>query len=143
MREVRRSALVSYTALQMFDLVADVERYPEFLPWCSGASVIEREGEHVIARLALARGRTRAEFTTRNRLVTGEFLEMHLVEGPFTMLDGRWDFRQIGGSGSRVELLMRFETRSSLAGLLLGPTFESICNQLVDAFVRRARSVYV
>jgi len=142
MREVRRSALVRYTALQMFDLVADVERYPEFLPWCSGAAVLEREGEHVLARLALSRSGGTAEFTTRNRLVTGEFLEMHLVDGPFTMLDGRWDFRPIAEAGSRVELLMRFETRSSIAGLLLGPTFESICNQLVDAFVRRAREVY-
>lgn len=142
MREVRRSALVPYSALQMFDLVADVERYPEFLPWCSRAEVLERHGEHVVARLSLARGRTEAQFTTRNRLVTGEFLEMRLLEGPFTSLDGRWDFRPIARAGSRVELAMRFETRSSLAGLLLGPTFESICNQLVDAFGHRARVIY-
>ena len=142
MREVTRSALVPFSALQMFDLVADVERYPEFLPWCSGAEVLEREGEHVTARLALSRHGADARFTTRNRLVSGEFLEMHLVDGPFTELDGRWDFRPIGDAGSRVELNMRFETRNSLAGLMLGPAFEAICNQLVDAFGRRAREVY-
>lgn len=142
MPEIRRSALVPHTALQMFDLVADVERYPEFLPWCARAEVLAREGEHVVARLVLAHSRARTEFTTRNRLVTGEFLEMRLVDGPFTMLEGRWDFRPIADAGSRVELVMRFETRSSLAGLLLGPTFESICNQLVDAFGRRARAIY-
>lgn len=142
MREVTRSALVPFSALQMFDLVADVERYPEFLPWCASAEVLEREGEHVTARLALSRGGADARFTTRNRLVSGEYLEIHLVEGPFTALDGRWDFRPIGKAGSRVELQIRFETRNSLAGLVLGPAFEAICNQLVDAFGRRAREVY-
>jgi ribosome-associated toxin RatA of RatAB toxin-antitoxin module len=142
MREVSRSALVPYTAAQMFDLVADVERYPEFLPWCSRAEVLERAGEEVTARLALSRGRASARFTTRNRLVAGEYLEMRLLDGPFNALEGRWDFRPIGDSGSRVELRMQFETQGSVAGLVLGPVFEGICNQLVDAFGRRARQVY-
>lgn len=142
MREVKRSAIVPYTAPQMFDLVADVERYPEFLPWCAGAAVLARDAETVTARLALARGRVSATFTTRNRLVASEYLEMQLLEGPFNALEGRWDFRAIGEEGSRVELSMSFETRGSLTGLVLGPIFEGICNQLVDAFGRRARQVY-
>lgn len=142
MREVRRSALVPYTVAQMYELVADVERYPEFLPWCSDATVLEREGEHVVARLSLARGRARASFTTTNRLVAGEFLEMRLLDGPFTALDGRWDFKAIGEAGSRVDLRVVFETRGSLAGLVLAPVFEGVCNQLVDSFARRARQVY-
>ena len=142
MREVRRSALLPYSATQVFDLVAEVERYPEFLPWCTGAAVLVREGEQVTAELALARGAARARFTTRNRLVPGQYLEMRLLEGPFRALEGRWDFLPIGEAGSRVELLMRFETQSSLAGLVLGPVFEGICNQLVDSFARRARQIY-
>lgn len=142
MREVKRSAIVPYSATQMYDLVADVERYPEFLPWCTAAEVLSREGEDVTAKLALARGRASAQFTTRNRLVAGEYLEMRLLEGPFKALEGRWDFRGIGEAGSRVELSMSFETLGSLTGIVLGPVFEGICNQLVDAFGRRARQMY-
>lgn len=142
MREVTRSALLPYSAVQVYDLVADVERYPEFLPWCTGARVLTREGELVTAELALARGKVSTRFTTRNRLVRAEFLEMRLLEGPFRALEGRWDFRPIGDAGSRVELRMMFETHGSLTGLLLGPVFEGICNQLVDAFAQRARRIY-
>lgn len=142
MRQVRRSALVPYSATQMFELVADVERYPAFLPWCTGAEVLARDGELVTARLALRRAGASAQFTTQNRLVPGDFLEMRLLEGPFRLLEGRWEFRAIGVAGSRVGLEMRFETASSLAGLLLGPVFEGVCNQLVDAFGQRARQVY-
>jgi ribosome-associated toxin RatA of RatAB toxin-antitoxin module len=142
MREVRRSALVPYNVAQMFTLVADVERYPEFLPWCTAASVLEQEGERVVARLSLARGRATASFTTTNRLVPAEFLEMRLLDGPFTALDGRWDFSPIGDAGCRIELRIAFETIGTLTGLVLGPVFEGICNQLVDAFYRRAKQVY-
>jgi ribosome-associated toxin RatA of RatAB toxin-antitoxin module len=142
MRQVKRSALVPYSAMQMYELVADVERYPAFLPWCTGAEVLERHGELVTARLALRRAGASARFTTRNRLVAGDFLEMRLLEGPFRSLEGRWDFKAIGTAGSRVQLEIRFETMHSLAGLLLGPAFEGACNQLVDAFGQRARQVY-
>lgn len=142
MREIRRSALVPYSAIQMFDLVADVERYPEFLPWCAAARVLDRAEDRVTASLAMKRAGVEAEFTTVNSLVPGESLEMRLLEGPFNALSGRWDFAGIGSSGCRVNLEMRFETRNSLAGLVLAPAFESVCNQLVDAFVRRARSIY-
>lgn len=142
MRQVKRSALVPYSAAQMFDLVADVERYPAFLPWCTAAEVLGRDGELVTARLALRRAGASARFTTQNRLAPGEFLEMRLLQGPFRSLEGRWDFRAIGTAGSRVELEMRFETLGSLAGLLLGPAFEGACNQLVEAFGQRARQVY-
>jgi ribosome-associated toxin RatA of RatAB toxin-antitoxin module len=142
MREIRRSALVPYSAPQMYELVADVERYPEFLPWCTAARVLERCDSTVVASLSLAKGRARASFTTRNTLVRGRCLEMQLVEGPFSSLEGRWDFTDIGLAGSRVELAVRFAAAATLAGILLGPAFEGICSQLVDAFGRRARQVY-
>jgi ribosome-associated toxin RatA of RatAB toxin-antitoxin module len=138
MREVRRSALVPYSAGQMFALVADVERYPEFLPWLEGARVLTREGEWVTASLAMRQ----ASFTTRNRLVESEFLEMQLLDGPFRTLEGRWDFRAIGEAGSRVELQVRFELKSAITSLVVGPAFERVCNQLVDAFGKRAKQVY-
>lgn len=142
MREVRRSVLVPYSSEQMYLLVADVERYPEFVPWCVEARVLTREGEVVTASLSLAQGPSRGTFTTRNRLVHGEFLEMQLVDGPFRLLEGRWDFAAIGEAGSRVSLTMRFEARNVLSGLVAGKVLEHNCNRLVDSFVLRARNLY-
>jgi len=142
MREVRRSALLPYTAGQIFGLVTDVERYPEFLPWCTGARIVVDEGEFVTVSLGLARGVVRGSFTTRNRLVPERSVEMSLVEGPFSLLEGRWDFWPIGQAGTRVELRIRFQTRGLISGLALGPAFEGICNQMVDAFGRRAHQVF-
>ncbi len=142
MREVRRSALLPYTAGQMYGLVIDVERYPEFLPWCNGARILAAEGEFVTVSLGLARGFVRGSFSTRNRHVPDRSVEMRLVEGPFSLLEGRWDFRPIESAGTRVELQIRFQTRGLISGLALGPAFEEICNQMVDAFGRRAHQVF-
>jgi ribosome-associated toxin RatA of RatAB toxin-antitoxin module len=142
MREVRRSALLPYTAGQMFALVTDVERYPEFLPWCTGARIVVDEGEYVTVSLGLTRGVVRSSFTTRNRLVPERSVEMRLVEGPFRLLEGRWDFWPIEQAGTRAELRIRFQTRGLISGLALGPAFEGICNQMVDAFGRRAHQVF-
>jgi len=142
MREVRRSALLPYTAGQMFGLVTDVERYPEFLPWCSGARILAAEGEFVTVNLGLARGVVRGNFTTRNRHVLDRSVEMQLVDGPFNLLEGRWDFLPIEAAGTRVELQIRFQTQGMISGLALGPAFENICNQMVDAFGRRAHQVF-
>ena len=142
MREVRRSALLPYTSAQIYGLVADVRRYPEFLPWCTSAAVLAEEGEFVTASLGLARGLARASFTTRNRLIPERSVEMHLVEGPFSQLEGRWDFWPIESAGTRVELMVRFATRGVIGALALEPAFEQICNQLVDAFGRRAKQVF-
>jgi ribosome-associated toxin RatA of RatAB toxin-antitoxin module len=142
MREVRRSALLPYTAGQMYGLVTDVERYPEFLPWCSGARIVVDEGEFVTVNLDLHRGVVRGSFTTRNRLVPDRSVEMRLVEGPFSLLEGRWDFLPIQDAGTRAELQIRFQTRGVISGLALGSAFEGICNQMVDAFGRRAHQVF-
>lgn len=142
MREVRRSALLPYSPDAIYGLVADFERYPEFLPWCSGARIVAREGDEVTARLSLASGLVRASFTTRNRNVPGRSITMSLVDGPFDTLEGRWDFTPLGEAGTRVDLAMRFATRGLAGALVLGPAFESACDRLVDSFARRARQVF-
>jgi len=142
MREVRRSALLPYTAGQMYGLVIDVERYPEFLPWCSGAKIVGANGEYVTVNLALSRGFVRGNFTTRNRNVRDRSVEMSLVDGPFSLLEGRWDFLPIESSGTRVELQVRFQTHGLIDAFALGPAFERACNQMVDAFGKRAHQVF-
>ncbi|MGH8250885.1 MAG: type II toxin-antitoxin system RatA family toxin [Steroidobacteraceae bacterium] len=142
MREVQRSAILPFTAAQIYGLVTDVERYPEFLPWCTGARILADDREYVTVRLSLARGIVRGSFTTRNRLVPDRSVEMSLIDGPFDRLEGRWDFTPIAEAGTRAELQLRFQTRGVVGGIALGSVFEMICNQLIDAFGRRAREVF-
>ena len=142
MREVRRSALLPYAAEQVYGLVADVERYPEFLPWCTDAKIVAGDDREVTVRLGLASGLARASFTTRNRLEPASVITMSLVDGPFDELEGRWDFTPVGGTGTRADLQVRFSTRGVIGALALGRAFEGICNQLVDVFARRARQVF-
>jgi ribosome-associated toxin RatA of RatAB toxin-antitoxin module len=142
MREVRRSALLPYRPDAVYGLVADVERYPEFLPWCRSATVIARAPGEVTATLGLESGLARARFTTRNRLEPPHSVTMSLVDGPFESLEGRWDFTPVGESGTRADLAVRFATQGLAGALALGPAFEAACNRLVDAFAARARQVY-
>lgn len=142
MREVRRSALLPFTAAQIYGLVTDVERYPEFLPWCTTARILADEGEYVTVNLGLARGMARGSFTTRNRLVPDRSVIMSLIDGPFSLLEGAWHFTPIQEAGSRADLHVRFATHGVVSGIVLGPAFQEICNQLVDAFGRRARQVF-
>jgi ribosome-associated toxin RatA of RatAB toxin-antitoxin module len=143
MREVKRSALVPYTAEQMFALVEDIERYPQFLPWVAAAQLLERTAQQVVGRLEMHRAGMREIVTTRNMLTPPREITLALVAGPFKTFEGRWTFEPIGEDrGSRVSLSIRFEFANSVLNLLLSRSFEKSCNELVDAFVARARSVY-
>lgn len=126
----------------MFDLVADVESYPQFLPWCRGACVVACADGDVEATLEIAKGPLRKSFTTRNRLFPGQRIDLRLVEGPFRHLEGHWVFEDLGGGGAKVSLQLDFDVGGSLLRRTLGPVFGEIANTLVDAFCRRARSVY-
>jgi ribosome-associated toxin RatA of RatAB toxin-antitoxin module len=143
MREVKRSALVPYSAEQMFALVEDIERYPQFLPWVTAAQVLERTAAEVVGRLEMHRGGMREIVTTRNMLTPHREITLALVSGPFKTLAGHWSFEPIGANrGTRVSLSIRFEFANAMLNLLLSRSFEKSCNELVDAFVARARAVY-
>jgi ribosome-associated toxin RatA of RatAB toxin-antitoxin module len=141
-REVNRSALVPYSAAQMFALVDDVESYPDFLPWCHSAEVHLREPGVVEATLELRRAEIRKKFRTRNTTVDASSIDMTLVDGPFRHLEGRWTFTQLADAGSKVELNLAFEFVSSVIDVVLGRFFEETCNSLVEAFTRRAAEKY-
>lgn len=142
MRTVERSALVPYSAEQMFALVADIERYAEFVPWVKRATVLSRSATEVVGRLEMERAGFREAFTTRNLLHPPGRMELKLIEGPFKSLDGVWSFEPIADRGTRIGLVMRFAFANPMASLLLSSAFEKSCNQLVDAFVARARACY-
>lgn len=142
MRKVNKNALVPYPAAAMYALVNDVERYPEFLPWCRSAKVLEHGAEEMRASLELARGGFHKTFTTLNRLQAGQAITITLVDGPFKHLEGRWQFVDLDHEGSKVVLDMEFEFKSGMLDLMAGPVFHEICNSLVDAFIRRAAAVH-
>lgn len=139
---VERSALVGYSADDLYSLVEDVEAYPDFLPWCAAAEVTSRDGPRAVVTLLIQYRGLRQRFTTRNTFTAGERIEMTLVDGPFRRLDGEWRFAPLGKRGCRVELTLAYELRSALLARIVGPTFDQIANTFVDAFVRRADDLY-
>lgn len=142
MRKVSRSALVPFSAGQMYALVEDFLAYPDFLPWCTGATLHFRDDETIEASLALQRGGIRKTFTTRNTLQPGVAMGIALVGGPFRHLAGGWQFEQLGEDGSKVSLELDFEFENRVTDTLFGRYFESTCNSLIDSFTKRAHEIY-
>jgi ribosome-associated toxin RatA of RatAB toxin-antitoxin module len=139
---IRKSALVPYSADAMYGLVADVERYGEFLPWCGGARILARADDALTASVDIAYRGVHKSFTTRNRLEPGRSMEMQLVDGPFRKLHGYWRFDPLDAEACKVSLDLDFDFSNRLLGMVIGPVFESIANSLVDSFRSRAEALY-
>jgi ribosome-associated toxin RatA of RatAB toxin-antitoxin module len=138
MPTVYRTALVPYTAKAMFDLVADIETYPEFLPWCNSASVELRTEDTQLASVGIDAKFKQTTFTTRNQLIEGQEIQMALEDGPFKHLSGTWTFKALGELGCKVELHVEFEFASATLAALIEPAFTKVCDTIVSAFVTRA-----
>lgn len=139
---IERSAHVPYDTRAMYDLVADIDSYPHFLPWCRGAAVRSRSESEITATLRIARGPLRISFTTRNLLHPPERIDLQLVEGPFRKLDGAWRFIPLDGEGCKVSLHLGFEFSSGLIRATVAPVFREIADTMLDAFCARAHQVY-
>lgn len=142
MHNVNRSALVPYSAAQMYALVKDVEAYPSFLPWCNDAELHVSEPDYIEASLELHRHGISKRFRTRNALRENESLGIALVGGPFRRLSGGWLFQSLGNDGSKVSLELEFEFESRTLEIIFGRFFEKTCNSLVYSFTERAASIY-
>ncbi|MCV4269879.1 type II toxin-antitoxin system RatA family toxin [Pseudomonas capsici] len=140
---IQRSALLPYPAGFLFDLVNDVARYSEFLPWCASAVVLEESETHMRASLEVAKGGLSQTFVTRNVLVPGESIVMDLVEGPFNQLHGVWTFKPLGEKACKISLDLTFDYAGSIVRATLGPLFNQAANTLVDAFCQRAKELHV
>ncbi|MEQ8515653.1 MAG: type II toxin-antitoxin system RatA family toxin [Chromatocurvus sp.] len=142
MPTIHRSALLPYTAQQVYELVNDVESYPSFMDGCVGARILSRSDDTMEARLDLARGGIVQSFTTLNTLIAHEAIELRLREGPFERFAGRWRFQALGEAACKVSLELDFKIRSALVGVAAGRLFERVTNSQVEAVARRARQVY-
>ncbi len=143
--------LLWYAPHELYQLVVDVEKYPQFLPWCERAEVLSRDDEGQTARLHLAYAGVRQTFTTRNVQVADRSVGIGLVDGPFSLLDGLWQFVPLplpAGDGStandacRIEFELRYRFANAVLELAISPVFDRIADTLVDSFVRRAEQVY-
>jgi ribosome-associated toxin RatA of RatAB toxin-antitoxin module len=139
---VEKSVLVPYAAARMHALVSDVERYPEFLPWCGEAHVEARDEGVVRASVLIDYHGIKQSFKTENRSKPPELIEIRLVSGPFHELDGLWRFTELATDASKIEFRLHYEFSNRLLDKLVGPVFKHIANTLLDAFLRRAQQLY-
>lgn len=142
MSRITRSALVPFSAEQMFELVNDVESYPSFLPGCSGSRVLEISPNAMTASVEVAKAGIRKTFTTRNELVAGKAINMKLIDGPFRRLVGGWHFTHLDATACKIELNLDFEFTNGLVEMAFGKVFNELAGNMVNAFTQRARDVY-
>jgi ribosome-associated toxin RatA of RatAB toxin-antitoxin module len=145
MKTIHKSVLLWHSAHEMFALVTDIEHYPQFLPWCDQSQVLEENEAGMVARVGIAISGLRQSFTTRNTHEADRKVHMELVDGPFSQLDGVWEFIPLGQGDQRackVEFKLSYGFASSALATLVGPVFDKIAGSLVDAFVKRADQVY-
>ena len=142
MAQVIKSVLVAHSAQRMFELVDAVEKYPEFLPWCGGSACNFRDDKITRATLHINYRGIRQSFSTENVKTPPALMQIRLIEGPFRTLEGSWRFTDLNGRGCKVELSLQYEFSSRLLEKLIGPVFGYIANSMVDAFVKRAQSIY-
>lgn len=139
---VNRSALLHYSARQMYDLVVDIERYPEFLNWCSKTRILERSDSEVVASIEIRFKGLHRTFTTRNTMEGGRSVRIELVDGPFRTLSGIWRFVELDTDSCKIELDLEFDFSTNFLDRIVGPVFSQIANRQLDAFQRRAGQVY-
>jgi ribosome-associated toxin RatA of RatAB toxin-antitoxin module len=138
MASIEKSVLVRHSAAAMFALVADIESYPQFLPWCGGARILARDGNRVTASIDIAFHGLKQTFTTVNEQHPADAIDLKLVSGPFSKLDGRWRFVRLADDASKVVLALDYGFDNFLLRSLVGPVFQQIATTMVDSFVKRA-----
>ena len=132
MKKISRSALLPYSSQAVFDLVNDVEAYPEFLPWCGGAEIKESSENEMVASVLISKAGIKQAFTTRNTLTEPERID----------LTGTWLFKALDENACKISLDIEFEISNSLLNAAIGAIFEQIASTLVQSFCDRAKQVY-
>ena len=142
MAVVQKTVLLAFSAEQMFALVEKVEDYPAFLPWCGGVEVKQRSPEKLVATIAIAYHGIKQSFTTENQNTAPRHMQMKLVEGPFSQLEGEWHFKPLREDACKVEFELHYEFSSKVLEKLIGPVFTIIAKSFVESFCKRAEEVY-
>ncbi|WP_323997251.1 type II toxin-antitoxin system RatA family toxin [Pasteurella multocida] len=142
MPTINQSALVPYSAAQMYQLVNNYERYPEFVPGCVNGRTLTQNGHELTAELVISKAGIRQQFATRNQMVENRSIKMQLVEGPFRFLQGEWQFDELDECCCKIALKLEFEFSNPLIAMAFGQIFTHLTSKMIDAFKQRAREVY-
>ncbi len=139
---ISKTALIPYSAEKMYALVADVDNYQYFLPWCSGSKILSQTDDEVKGQVDIQHMGLNKTFTTLNRMQKNKMIEMRLIDGPFKRLQGFWRFDALDENGCKISLDLEFEFSNKVMSMAFGPIFSQIANSMVDAFCQRAVEVY-
>lgn len=142
MHSIERSVLVPFSDAQMFDLVAGVDKYPEFMPWCGGSQIHEQDDKGMRASVTIALAGIRQTFTTQNHHDYPRLIQLQLVDGPFSALQGRWEFVALSDDACKVLFTLKYEFSSRTLEKLVGPVFNRIASSFIDSFTKRAEACY-
>lgn len=142
MAKIQKTVLVLHTAAQMFDLVDDVNRYTEFLPWCGGVEVHKQDEASTMATIHIDFHGLKQKFTTENAKTRPSTMTMHLKDGPFKSFDGLWQFTELNKTACKIEFSLEYEFSSTILEKIIAPVFSHIADTFVDGFVKRADDVY-
>lgn len=142
MHHISKSAIVPYSCEQMFQLINQIERYPEFLNWCTSADILMQSEAQIIASVGINKGAFNQSFTTINILSPTTRIDMSLKEGPFKHLKGAWIFKSLTQNACKITLELEFSFASKVLDLAISPVFTAISNAQLDAFTQRAKQIY-
>ena len=142
MPQISRTALVPFSAEQMYQLVNDVKSYPDFLPGCTGSRVLELGPTQMTAAVDVSKAGISKTFTTRNTLTSNQSILMSLVDGPFKKLIGGWKFIPLSPEACKIEFHLDFEFTNKLIEMAFGRIFKELAANMVQAFTSRAKEVY-
>ena len=126
----------------MFELVNNINDYPQFLNWCEDVSILNQSDDQITASVHINKGSIKQTFSTENTLKPFRLIEMQLLDGPFEQLSGEWRFEPLGENAAKVFLNLEFKFESKLLDMSLSPIFTKIANSQLDAFVARAKKIY-
>ncbi|WP_345810793.1 type II toxin-antitoxin system RatA family toxin [Paraburkholderia sp. PREW-6R] len=142
MADVQKTVLIRHSAEQMFDLVTDVDDYPNFLPWCGGVEVRRRDETGMEAKIDINFKGIRQHFATRNSMERPTRIDMEFADGPFRKFTGFWRFTPLRADACKIEFALHYEFTNIILEKIIGPVFNHIANTFVESFVKRADQRY-
>ncbi|MGL4767812.1 MAG: type II toxin-antitoxin system RatA family toxin [Formosimonas sp.] len=142
MPKVSKTVFLPYSAEQMYDLVEKVEDYPQFLPWCGGATVHSRTETELEASIVIAFKSLKQTFRTHNTNTRPNMMRMEFKDGPFRYLKGVWQFESLGAAGVKINFELDYEFANKLFAMGIGPIFNLIAQTFIDGFIARAKALY-
>jgi ribosome-associated toxin RatA of RatAB toxin-antitoxin module len=142
MHKISKTAIVPYSARQMFDLVNDINNYPQFLNWCKDSKILTQNDQAITAFIEVSKGPFKQKFTTKNKLYPNSKITMNLIDGPFKELAGTWEFISLNKSAVKIIFNLEFAFATKILDISLSPAFSHIAKTQLDAFVLRAKEVY-